>query len=84
MTTTTSADQTMPASRISDDDSYYVALRAVSTRAETAKAAMLDAHLATTAQQRTAALTTLHTQLRTMAGIINAELSGLCPLAEQR
>jgi hypothetical protein len=59
------------------DDRYFDTLRTLSARAATAKAAMLDAHLATTPHERTAALVGLHHHLRGMASIVNDAIGSI-------
>jgi hypothetical protein len=66
------------------DDRYFAALRTLSARAVTAKAAMLDAHLAATHHQRTAAFVDLHHLLRGMAGIVNDALGAMNEWQERR
>jgi hypothetical protein len=66
------------------DERYFAVLRVLSTRAVAAKAAMLDAHLAVTHQQRTAALVDLHHLLRGMAGIVNDALGAMNERQEPR
>ncbi|MFC7532361.1 hypothetical protein [Actinoplanes sp. GCM10030250] len=66
------------------DDRYFAVLRALSARAVAAKAAMLDAHLAVTHQQRTAALVDLHHLLRGMGGIVNDALGTMNERQEPR
>ncbi|MBG0567528.1 hypothetical protein [Actinoplanes aureus] len=62
---------------VAPDDSlvcYLDALRVLGSHAVTVQAALLDAHVAADHAARTAALRSLHCQLREMAGIINAAL----------
>lgn len=66
------------------DDRYFAALRTLSARAVTAKAAMLNAHLAATRQERTAAFVDLHHLLRGMAGIVNDALGSMNERQEPR
>ena len=66
------------------EDRYFAALRTLSARAVTAKAAMLDAHLAATHQERTAAFVDLHHLLRGMAGIVNDALGTMNEWQEPR
>jgi hypothetical protein len=66
------------------DDRYFAALRTLSAQAVTAKAAMLDAHLAATLHARTAALVDLHHLLRGMAGIVNDALGSMNEPQEPR
>jgi hypothetical protein len=69
---------------IDADERYFAALRNLSARAVTAKAAMLDAHLAATLHARTAALVDLHHLLRGMAAIINDALGSMNEPREPR
>ncbi|GGN37834.1 hypothetical protein FHR83_005380 [Actinoplanes campanulatus] len=66
------------------DARYFAALRTLSARAVTAKAAMLKAHLATNHQERTAAFVDLHYLLRGMAGIVNDALGTINERQEPR
>ncbi|MBO3736626.1 hypothetical protein [Actinoplanes flavus] len=66
------------------DDRYFATLRTLSARAMTARATMLDAHLAATPQERTAALVNLHHHLRGMAGIVNDALGAMDKPQEPR
>jgi hypothetical protein len=66
------------------DDRYFAALRTLSARAVAAKAAMLNAHLAATHQERTAAFVELHHLLRGMAGIVNDALGTMNERQEPR
>lgn len=66
------------------DDWYFDTLRTLTARAMTAKAAMLDAHLATTPHARVTALADLHHHLRAMAGIVNDTLGSMGASREPR